>query len=52
VAWQSGGPVFMISLNPLTNSTAVARHHPDAPYAEFKVDLDGDAVMTCLQDHR
>jgi hypothetical protein len=44
---ESGGPVFMISLNPLTNPDPriTSEIHLDAKAVyEFKVDLDGDAV--------
>lgn len=44
---ESGGPVFMISLNPLTNpDPRITREiHLDAKAVyEFKIDLDGDAV--------
>ncbi len=44
---ESGGPVFMISLNPLTNpDPRVTREiHLDAKAVyEFKIDRDGDAV--------
>jgi Domain of unknown function (DUF4331) len=44
---ESGGPVFMISLNPLTNpDPRITREiHLDATAVyEFKIDLDGDSV--------
>jgi len=44
---ESGGPVFMISLNPLTSPDprVSSEIHLDAKAVyEFKVDLDGDAV--------
>ena len=44
---ESGGPVFMISLNPLTDPDPriSSEIHLDAKAVyEFKVDLDGDAV--------
>lgn len=44
---KSGGPVFMISLNPLTDADPriSSEVHLDAQAVyEFKIDLDGDAV--------
>ncbi len=44
---ESGGPVFMMSLNPLTDPDprVTSEIHLDAQAVyEFKVDLDGDAV--------
>ncbi len=44
---ESGGPVFMISLNPLTDPdprVSSEIHLDAAAVYEFKVDLDGDAV--------